>query len=280
MKCFQCGSYGHVRRACPQREAAGTREQEARQGGEEQAGPEPEPGPSTAGTGERTGNDPQGAEAQQGTVGQGEREASGTGDRERGDVTGPGAEVPLETPVSEPSGAPLFNEQSSVRVESGEAGGGPVGGLDPPVEVAAAPEEGEWSREGTEADPDEEDDFSESSQTDEVGSALRALLGSPNGKKCFTCVDNDCSTLECKKSEDRCFKATAFTEGKKLTVKGCAPQFLCSTSMHSVIEKMFPEFYGLVMSCCEGNLCNNALRIGQSVLFLLLVPVASVILFN
>ncbi|XP_035249486.1 5E5 antigen-like isoform X2 [Anguilla anguilla] len=173
MKCFQCGSYGHVRRACPQREAAGTREQEARQGGEEQAGPEPEPGPSTAGTGERTGNDPQGAEAQQGTVGQGEREASGTGDRERGDVTGPGAEVPLETPVSEPSGAPLFNEQSSVRVESGEAGGGPVGGLDPPVEVAAAPEEGEWSREGTEADPDEEDDFSESSQTDEVGSALR-----------------------------------------------------------------------------------------------------------
>uniref|UniRef100_A0A0E9XBQ8 UPAR/Ly6 domain-containing protein n=1 Tax=Anguilla anguilla TaxID=7936 RepID=A0A0E9XBQ8_ANGAN len=54
---------------------------------------------------------------------------------------------------------------------------------------------------------------------------------------------------------------------------------MCSTSMNSGTGKMIADYYGLVMSCCEGYLCNNALRI-KSVLFLLLVPLASVILFN
>ena len=59
MQCFLCGSYGHVRRMCPQKEAAGSKEQEAGQGDERQAGLglQPEPGSSTDGIGERSGND-------------------------------------------------------------------------------------------------------------------------------------------------------------------------------------------------------------------------------
>ncbi|KAG5856154.1 hypothetical protein ANANG_G00005010, partial [Anguilla anguilla] len=99
---------------------------------------------------------------------------------------------------------------------------------------------------------------------------------SPNGKKCFTCVGNDCtSTLECKGSEDRCIKATVSTGGQAVTIKGCASKTICSGSMNSQVKSIAVD-----LNCCEGNLCNNALRIGQSVLFLLLVPLASVILFN
>ncbi|XP_035259875.1 lymphocyte antigen 6A-2/6E-1-like [Anguilla anguilla] len=112
--------------------------------------------------------------------------------------------------------------------------------------------------------------------TDLCNTALAPELpnSSPNGKKCFTCVGNDCtSTLECKGSEDRCIKATV--SGQTVTMKGCASQTVCSGSLNAQIESI-----GVDVNCCEGNLCNNALRIGQSVLFLLLVPLASVILFN
>ncbi|KAG5856155.1 hypothetical protein ANANG_G00005030 [Anguilla anguilla] len=99
---------------------------------------------------------------------------------------------------------------------------------------------------------------------------------SPNGKKCFTCVGNDCtSTLGCKGSEDRCIKATVSTDGQAITMKGCASQTACSGSFSAQIGSTAVD-----LNCCEGNMCNNALRIGQSVLFLLLVPLASVILFN
>ncbi|XP_061073324.1 ly6/PLAUR domain-containing protein 3-like [Conger conger] len=92
---------------------------------------------------------------------------------------------------------------------------------------------------------------------------------STNGKKCFTCAadDNCTSTLECKGSEDRCFMVTLPAVGM---VKGCVSQSLCSGSLIAAA----------IGDCCEGNLCNNALRIGQSILFLLLVPLASFFLFN
>ncbi|XP_061111476.1 phospholipase A2 inhibitor NAI-like [Conger conger] len=96
---------------------------------------------------------------------------------------------------------------------------------------------------------------------------------STNGKKCFTCAaSGDCtSTLECKGSEDRCFMVTVPAVGK---VKGCASQSFCSGSLNTQLGAIVDE------NCCEGNLCNNALRIGQSILFLLLVPLASFVLFN
>ncbi|XP_061088439.1 xenoxin-3-like [Conger conger] len=90
-----------------------------------------------------------------------------------------------------------------------------------------------------------------------------------NGKKCFTCAAGDCTiTQECKEGEDRCFK---FAGG---LVKGCASQGNCSGSP---IAQLGAD---VGLNCCEGNLCNNALRIGQSILFLLLVPLASFFLFN
>ncbi|XP_061094896.1 phospholipase A2 inhibitor NAI-like [Conger conger] len=93
---------------------------------------------------------------------------------------------------------------------------------------------------------------------------------STNGKKCFTCTaSGDCtSTLECKGSEDSCFKSSG---GK---VKGCASQSFCSGALNAGRGAIVD------LNCCEGNMCNNALRIGQSILFLLLVPLASFFLFN
>ncbi|XP_061096501.1 phospholipase A2 inhibitor gamma subunit B-like [Conger conger] len=96
---------------------------------------------------------------------------------------------------------------------------------------------------------------------------------STSGKKCFTCLapGNCTSTMECKEGEDRCFMVTVPPVG---TVKGCASQSVCSGALN-------PQLGAIVdLHCCEGNLCNNALRIGQSILFLLLVPLASFFLFN
>ncbi|KAG5856158.1 hypothetical protein ANANG_G00005060 [Anguilla anguilla] len=110
-------------------------------------------------------------------------------------------------------------------------------------------------------------------------SGVIAWIGSiKNGKKCFTCVGNDdCIGIqECEGYEDRCLKSTVFfTAFYKVTTKGCASKTECSGAKNSGTA-----IIGREMSCCEENLCNNALRIGQSVLFLLLVPLASVILFN
>ncbi|KAJ8332780.1 hypothetical protein SKAU_G00416760 [Synaphobranchus kaupii] len=99
---------------------------------------------------------------------------------------------------------------------------------------------------------------------------------SPNGKKCFTCVDNNCThTLECIGPEDRCIKSSMTIEGQKATLKGCASKTACSGSLNSQLGAV-----GMDMSCCEEDMCNSALRIRQSILFLLLVPLASFILFN
>ncbi|XP_036393959.1 urokinase plasminogen activator surface receptor-like [Megalops cyprinoides] len=99
--------------------------------------------------------------------------------------------------------------------------------------------------------------------------------GSPNGKQCFTCQGTDCThTLKCVGSEDRCVKASMIVHGQTLTVKGCASQTVCAGCLNAQLGNTVVD-----MSCCEGDLCNNARRIGQSVL-LLLVSVASIILFH
>ncbi|KAJ8332761.1 hypothetical protein SKAU_G00416570 [Synaphobranchus kaupii] len=102
------------------------------------------------------------------------------------------------------------------------------------------------------------------------------LPGTPNGKKCFTCVGDDCtSTLGCIGPEDRCIKSSVTVNGQKVTFKGCVSKTICSGSLNSQLGPIAVD-----LSCCEGDMCNNALRIGQSILFLLLVPLASFILFN
>ncbi|XP_036393955.1 urokinase plasminogen activator surface receptor-like [Megalops cyprinoides] len=99
--------------------------------------------------------------------------------------------------------------------------------------------------------------------------------GSPNGKQCFTCEGTDCThTLKCLGSEDRCIKASVKSDGQTVTVKGCVSQTACAGTLNAQLGNTAVD-----MSCCEGDLCNNARRIGQSVL-LLLVSVASIILFH
>ncbi|KAJ8332768.1 hypothetical protein SKAU_G00416640 [Synaphobranchus kaupii] len=104
-----------------------------------------------------------------------------------------------------------------------------------------------------------------------------ALPDTPNGRKCFTCVSvSDCTvTLGCLGPEDRCITYSGTVDGQSSTVKGCASQSVCSGNVNSRLREVVIDH-----SCCEGDMCNNALRIGQSILFLLLVPLASFILFN
>ncbi|KAG7469211.1 hypothetical protein MATL_G00126430 [Megalops atlanticus] len=98
---------------------------------------------------------------------------------------------------------------------------------------------------------------------------------SPNGKQCFTCQGTDCThTLKCLGSEDRCIKTSVKSDGQTVTVKGCASQTACAGNINAQFGNT-----AVGMSCCEGDLCNNARRIGQSV-SLLLVSLASIILFH
>ncbi|KAL7864045.1 hypothetical protein AOLI_G00154650 [Acnodon oligacanthus] len=77
--------------------------------------------------------------------------------------------------------------------------------------------------------------------------------GSPNGKKCYTCDDKDCSgTLSCVGNEDHCIIATGAFSMEEAGIKGD-------------------------LSCCEGNLCNSAAGVRLSLL--MLVPSLSTILF-
>ncbi|XP_056100973.1 phospholipase A2 inhibitor and Ly6/PLAUR domain-containing protein-like [Rhinichthys klamathensis goyatoka] len=82
----------------------------------------------------------------------------------------------------------------------------------------------------------------------------------PNGKQCFSCDEKSCSnTLSCSGTEDRCFKATGTFGGQSLVIKGCVSKSICDASSVSNVEGV---------SCCEGNLCNGAQSVTQSVLFL------------
>ncbi|KAJ8378948.1 hypothetical protein AAFF_G00233130 [Aldrovandia affinis] len=97
----------------------------------------------------------------------------------------------------------------------------------------------------------------------------------PNGKKCFTCLSEDCTgTTQCLGSENRCIKSSVSTGGHTMIVKGCASQSICAGSLNAQVGDI-----AVNLSCCQGDLCNNALRVGQNVL-LLLVPLASIVLFH
>ncbi|XP_069041001.1 urokinase plasminogen activator surface receptor-like isoform X1 [Lepisosteus oculatus] len=98
----------------------------------------------------------------------------------------------------------------------------------------------------------------------------------PNGRQCFTCVDNNCTKkLNCLGNEDRCFHASVvFAEGQASTVKGCLSQYACTKGALTVLDATLNG----EVRCCKGSLCNSAWHAGQQ-LFLLLVSLASIQLF-
>ncbi|XP_076136104.1 urokinase plasminogen activator surface receptor-like [Alosa pseudoharengus] len=97
----------------------------------------------------------------------------------------------------------------------------------------------------------------------------------PNGKQCFTCEGDDCTKqLSCGGNEDRCVKATATVSGQTVTTKGCASSSICAGDLSAQLSTL-----GIGLNCCEGNLCNSAKSVGQSVL-LLLGSLVSVLLFH
>ncbi|XP_048023308.1 urokinase plasminogen activator surface receptor-like [Megalobrama amblycephala] len=85
----------------------------------------------------------------------------------------------------------------------------------------------------------------------------------PNGKKCFSCDDQSCSTVSCSGTEDRCVKATAIYGDLSVLLKGCVSKSICDAAVSA-----FNNFNLGSVSCCEGSLCNGAQSVSQSFLFL------------
>ncbi|XP_058613256.1 urokinase plasminogen activator surface receptor-like [Onychostoma macrolepis] len=84
---------------------------------------------------------------------------------------------------------------------------------------------------------------------------------SPNGKTCYTCDAQGCSSImACSGSEDHCFKATGTFGDQSLGVKGCVSKAICDAA------SLIPNVQGI--SCCSRNLCNSAQSVTQSFLFL------------
>ncbi|KAK7143123.1 hypothetical protein R3I93_014327 [Phoxinus phoxinus] len=81
------------------------------------------------------------------------------------------------------------------------------------------------------------------------------------GKSCYYCDANTCSnTVKCSGIEDRCINGTGnFVFGLSTVVKGCVSKSICDAASASGVKSLL---------CCEGNLCNGAQSVTQSVLFL------------
>ncbi|XP_077059941.1 uncharacterized protein LOC143711818 [Siphateles boraxobius] len=97
---------------------------------------------------------------------------------------------------------------------------------------------------------------------------------SENGLSCYTCNDKDCTNrLKCKGGEDHCITATG--ESLQNTVKGCASKNICDNI--TLLNNTLPQQH-LSSSCCRGNLCNNAQKMTQGPV-LLLVPILSLLFY-
>ncbi|XP_062371891.1 phospholipase A2 inhibitor and Ly6/PLAUR domain-containing protein-like [Sardina pilchardus] len=93
----------------------------------------------------------------------------------------------------------------------------------------------------------------------------------PNGKKCYTCDDNDCTkTMSCVGDEDRCIKTTIGSEEHEMIMKGCASSSICNDSATGLI--------GAEMECCEGNLCNSPKGLKGQIALILLGSLLSVVI--
>ncbi|KAK2844399.1 hypothetical protein Q5P01_011058 [Channa striata] len=99
---------------------------------------------------------------------------------------------------------------------------------------------------------------------------------SPNGKKCFTCSDQKCtSTLNCEGNEDYCVSATVATGNEKVVVKGCASKAVCSNTPSA---QMMGAVGGEI-SCCQGDYCNSASSTRAGLLLLLAPLISLVVVF-
>ncbi|XP_047454696.1 urokinase plasminogen activator surface receptor-like [Mugil cephalus] len=96
----------------------------------------------------------------------------------------------------------------------------------------------------------------------------------PNGKKCFSCNGQTCTTtLNCQGNEDRCISTIMNVGNEKVTLKGCASKAIC-TNME------FAQMTGAIgaeMSCCQGDYCNSASSTSAG-LMLLVAPLISLVL--
>ncbi|XP_067231529.1 uncharacterized protein si:dkey-102g19.3 [Chanodichthys erythropterus] len=77
----------------------------------------------------------------------------------------------------------------------------------------------------------------------------------PNGKRCFTCDEEDCSkTISCWGNEEYCFTAFEPSSHQSAATKGCASKSACDQEPGTILG-----FHGNI-TCCEGNLCNGAIQ--------------------
>ncbi|KAL1268632.1 hypothetical protein QQF64_033995 [Cirrhinus molitorella] len=87
--------------------------------------------------------------------------------------------------------------------------------------------------------------------TDFCNADSGSLSQNPNGKRCYTCDEDDCSkTLSCWGNEDYCFTAYEFSSHQTVATKGCASKSACDQEPGEILG-----FNGNI-TCCEGNLCN------------------------
>ncbi|KAL4597407.1 urokinase plasminogen activator surface receptor-like isoform X1 [Arapaima gigas] len=96
-----------------------------------------------------------------------------------------------------------------------------------------------------------------------------------NGRQCYACNTTSClAVLNCSGNEDRCITVMATVLGTRVMVKGCVSPEICSGAMSQLGLNASAE-----INCCQGNLCNDARRIIQNIL-LLLVPLVSIVLIH
>ncbi|KAL7864063.1 hypothetical protein AOLI_G00154830 [Acnodon oligacanthus] len=96
---------------------------------------------------------------------------------------------------------------------------------------------------------------------------------SPNGRKCYTCANGDCSkTMSCEGDEDQCISSKGNSVGAQ--VKGCVSRSFCTAGATNM------QMAGITgdLTCCDRNLCNSAEGVKLSLL-IMLVPLISSTLF-
>uniref|UniRef100_W5K3C2 UPAR/Ly6 domain-containing protein n=1 Tax=Astyanax mexicanus TaxID=7994 RepID=W5K3C2_ASTMX len=89
----------------------------------------------------------------------------------------------------------------------------------------------------------------------------QSVPGSPNGRKCYVCVNNECTG-----SVDH----TCSAGNVKVTLKGCVSRSMCTEGQAS----MSTAGVSGSVNCCQGNLCNGAERVNLSLFLLILGPLA------
>ncbi|KAG9269187.1 lymphocyte antigen 6B-like isoform X2 [Astyanax mexicanus] len=101
--------------------------------------------------------------------------------------------------------------------------------------------------------------------------------GSPNGRKCYTCDNNDCTGIvDCEGDEDHCVNIKSSAGNVQVTLKGCASRSVCTEGQAS----MSSAGVSGSVNCCQGNLCNGAESVNLSLFLLILGPLISFIPFS